>query len=100
MSTQHALELSEALISPAPHVVSRVIQERAVVLDHTRDELRQLNEVGSLLWAQLLKEPTSLNALVTLMLHTFEVERDEAERDAQSFLTELYELKLITLTHP
>lgn len=91
------LDLNSALLAPAPHVVSRVIQERALVLDHTRDELRQLNEVGSLLWASLQEAPLSIEDLTGRVVERFEVEREEARADVIAFARELLELELITL---
>jgi hypothetical protein len=74
-----------------------VIQERALVLDHTRDELRQLNEVGSLLWASLQQAPLTVDALTERVVEHFEVEREEARADVIDFARELLDLELIVL---
>jgi hypothetical protein len=73
--------MSEAMISRADqprfrvasHVVSRLIQGRALVLDARRDEIQQLNEVGSYLWEQLMQGPQSEQSLVRAVMERFEV---------------------------
>lgn len=84
----------------AGHVVSRVIQGRALVLDAQRDEIQQLNEVGSHLWALLLKGGQSVTSLAMSLTEEFEVERPEALEDVEAFLSALSERGLLAHLTP
>ena len=42
------------IIEPSSQAVSRVVEGQALILDAHRDEIRQLNEVGSFIWALML----------------------------------------------
>ena len=75
----------------AGHVVSRVIQGRALLLDPQRDEIQQLNEVGSHLWALLLEGGHSVPSLATSLTKEFEVALPEAIGDVEEFLKALSE---------
>lgn len=46
------------------------------------------NESGSVLWAAL-EQPRSLESLVDALCQSFEVERDDARRDANTFVSEM-----------
>jgi hypothetical protein len=80
----------------AGHVVSRVIQGRALVLDAQRDEIQQLNEVGSHLWALLLEGGHSVTSLATSLTEEFEVALPEAVDDVEAFLSALSERGLLS----
>jgi hypothetical protein len=88
----------QPLFQVAPRVVSRVVQGKALVLDHERDEIQQLNAVGSHLWALLSARPTPLTALVEGVVSEFEVTPLDAERDVRAFLDELLARALVLVT--
>jgi len=92
-STSHA---DQPRFKVASHVVSRLIQGRALVLDASRDEIQQLNEVGSYLWEQLMQGPQSEQSLVRAVTERFEVREPEAASDVGAFTAELLQRGLIT----
>ena len=77
------------LLRVAPHVVSRVVQGRALVLDHERDEIQQLNAVGSHVWALLSSRPRAAHELAEEVAREFEVELADAARDIDCFVRDL-----------
>ena len=89
MSTPNSTPPGSLSLVVSPHVVSRMIQGRALVLDPSRDEIQQLNEVGSHLWALLLDGGQTEQSLARSLVDHFEVERDEALDDVRDFIQEL-----------
>jgi hypothetical protein len=53
------------------------------------------NEAGSALWAAL-EQPASLETLAAILCQSFEVERDDARRDAGSFVDEMQAAGLLS----
>ena len=53
------------------------------------------NETGSALWAAL-EHPASLETLAAILCQSFEVERDDARRDAGSFVDEMQAAGLLS----
>jgi hypothetical protein len=72
-----------------------VIDGQALILDATRDEIRQLNEVGSLIWSMILKSKSTPDDILRAVMAEFEVEAEQARIDLDTFLAELDQLALI-----
>ena len=89
MSTPPSTKLGAPSLVVSARVVSRVIQGRALVLDPSRDEIQQLNEVGSHLWALLIEGGQTEESLARSLVERFEVELDEALSDVREFVHEL-----------
>ena len=83
------------VLRPTKRAVSRVIDGQALILDATRDEIRQLNEVGSLIWSMILKSKSTPDDILRAVMAEFEVEVEQAKIDLDTFLTELDQLALI-----
>ena len=49
-----------------------------------------LNETGGFIWEQLA-EPRTIDEIAAALVETFDVEREQAERDTQALLTQLVE---------
>lgn len=102
MGTQPlALPASElAVYRRSNAVVSRQISGETLVVP-IRGKVGDLasiysfNEAGSVLWAAL-EQPRSLESLASALCQSFEVERDEARRDADAFVREMQAAGLLS----
>ena len=83
------------VLKPAPHVVSRVVQGRALILDHQRDEVQQLNEVGSFIWDKIMKGQSTREEISKALFDHFETTQDQIEMDLSAFLELLSARKLL-----
>ena len=83
------------MVTPSRRAVSRIVGGQALILDANQDEIRQLNTVGSFLWSLILESPHQELSLLEKMMDEFEVTREVASADLQSFLEELESLGLI-----
>ena len=84
-------------LKPAPHVVSRMIQGKALILHHQKDEIQQLNEVASLIWSCILQESFTIEQLIDSVVSEFEVSHTQAQVDIELFLTQLQQQGLVQL---
>ena len=82
-------------LKPAPHVVSRMIQGRALILHHQQDEIQQLNEVASFIWSCILKASFTVEGIVDELVQEFEVSHQQAFHDLQIFLRQLEQQDLL-----
>ena len=83
------------LIKPHPHVVSRVVHDLALVLHHQRDEIQQLNIVGSFIWRRVLEARFTYNDILDDLVREFNVDQETAECDLNEFISLLQERELI-----
>ena len=83
------------VIKPHPHVVSRVVHDLALVLHHQRDEIQQLNIVGSFIWRRILEARFTYNDILDEIIREFNVDQETAERDLDDFILLLKERELI-----
>lgn len=74
---------------PSPRVVSRLIDDQAILLDSSQDRLERLNPVGSFIWGLLKACTHSEDAIHAALVAEFEVDPDEARRDLSAFLEDL-----------
>ncbi len=91
--TTRNLTLSDCL-RPAPAIVSRLLEDEAVLVHPTQGEVKVLNELGAYLWARLDGQ-TTIAALAEQVREAYEVDLKTAQRDALSFLQELYDRELV-----
>jgi hypothetical protein len=89
------ISASQPIIKPSAYVVSRIIGEQALILDTNRDEIRQLNEVGTFIWSQILKSTCNRDDLLQAIVKTFDTTLSSAESDLEEFLSELSSAQLI-----
>ena len=88
------------VLRPTQKAVSRVIDGQALILDATRDEIRQLNDVGSMIWSMILKSKSTRDDILKAVVNEFEVEVEQASVDLDVFITQLDELVLIERVSP
>ena len=84
----------ETVLSRAPQVLSRVIDEEAVLLNLTTGTYCGMNEVATRAW-EILEEPTSFDALCGRLTAEFEVEPATVRTDMQDFVRALTNAKLV-----
>jgi hypothetical protein len=96
--TRQAPELTVYRRSTA--VVSRQISGETLVVP-IREKVGDLssiysfNEAGSVLWAAL-EQPRSLEHLASALCQSFEVEQNDARRDAEAFVREMQAAGLLS----
>ena len=96
MSNQQEDTLApQSIIKPSTYVVSRIVGEQALILDTQRDEIRQLNEVGTFIWSLILKSEYNRDDLLNAVIKTFDTTPSDAEIDIKEFLHELRTAQLI-----
>ena len=82
MSNQQEDTLApQSIIKPSTYVVSRIVGEQALILDTQRDEIRQLNEVGTFIWSLILKSEYNRDDLLNAVIKTFDTTPSDAEID-------------------
>ncbi len=84
----------ETVLSRAPQVLSRVIDDEAVLLNLTTGTYCGMNEVATRAW-EILQDPTSFDALCGRLTAEFEVEPATVRSDMQSFVRALSDANLI-----
>ena len=75
-------------------VLFQEVGGETVLLDLASEQYFGLDEVGTRIWA-LLREGKGLDAIVTIMLEEYEVERERLESDVRELLGGLLEAGLI-----
>lgn len=83
------------ILKPSVNAVSRIIGDRALILDPSVDEIRQLNEVASAIWSLILKSEYTRDDILHSILTQFEVSQEIAETDLDLFIAQLDALSLI-----
>src|ERR1700704_1482868 len=90
---QSAYRRSSAAVSRHISGETLVVPIRGKVGDLA--SIYSFNEAGSALWAAL-EHPASLETLAAILCQSFEVERDDARRDAGSFVDEMQAAGLLS----
>ncbi len=72
----------------APDLVWRVLDDNAVVVSPRAGEVRVLNRVGTIIW-QLLIEDNSPTDIEEYLISHFDVTRQHAKSDMQTFFDDL-----------
>ena len=80
----------------AENVISRQVDEEAVLVSPERGEVKVINQTGALIWKNL-DGHNSIGQLVELVCREYRVDREAAEKDLMEFLDALFMRGLITL---
>jgi len=83
------------IVIPHKRVAARVVDGKALILDPQTDGLQRLNDVGSFVWTLVAERQHTPVEIMAAVHHTFEVSKDEADRDVQKFLQALAARELI-----
>ena len=98
MSTESA-KPDRVEITVSPDALFREIQGESVILDLRSQRYFGLDVVGTRMW-ELLAEHREPSMVADAILHEFEVERPEVERDLETLIAELEAAELITVKRP
>ena len=75
------------------------VDDEVVILDTGAGLYYGLEPVGARIW-QLIREPIELASLVRIIVKEFEVDERRCEQDSITFLAQLRDKGLITVTNP
>ena len=90
------MKLTDKVTIPA-QVMARQVGEETVILDLAGGGYFGLNPVGAQIWL-LMAEGKTLAEVCEAMLATYEVSREDIERDVLSLAQDLSEKRLISLS--
>ena len=83
-------------VTVSPDALFREIQGESVILDLRSQRYFGLDDVGTRMW-ELLAEHREPSEVADAILHEFDVERPEVERDLETLIAELETAELITV---
>ena len=87
------LTLNDRLKRSGDYPFQKVLEETVIVEPQAR-LLHALNEIGSLLWAQLAR-PQTVRVLIERVTAEYEIDDDTARADVMAFLQEMLKRRLI-----
>lgn len=78
-----------------PEVLSSKIDEEVIIMSINTDKYIGLDQVGSLIWEFLSKQPLSTESLIDLLQNEYEVDKATCRADVQEFLLDMESKKLV-----
>jgi hypothetical protein len=94
---RHFVEpMSDSTLRPATEVLARRLPGGAVLVHLTTNRIFEVNETGAVVW-ELLVEGLSRDDLLTRLIETFAVDRDQAAADLDRIVAELQAEGLLNL---
>ena len=81
--------------TPAHRVSSRMIGDKALILDPHDDAMQRLNDVGSFIWSHVLKGERTVDEIKESVIAEFDVEPMQAQKDLIDFLARLEQKGLV-----
>ncbi len=87
----------DTILSKNPNVVSRVIENEAVLLIPERGQVKVLNEVGSRI-LELVDGNRSIREISAIIYQEFEVDQVIAEQDTLEFITGILEKGIMDIS--
>lgn len=83
------------LLQRNPELLSSSIDDETVLFDSEQGQYFSMDPVGSAIW-QKLATPITLEQLINDLVKEFDVTHAQCQTDTKTFLTQLYDAKLIT----
>lgn len=77
----------------------RIIDGQALLASYSEGKLHLLNEVGTRIW-ELIQDERAVGEIVDGICEEFEVRRDDARKDVQTFIAELVRQKICSVGQP
>jgi hypothetical protein len=77
--------------------LSTNLDQETIILDMTSGLYSQLNSVGSSIW-EMLEQPVTFDAILNMILATYNTTREQCEAEILLFLKELVANDLIVVT--
>jgi hypothetical protein len=81
-------------LAPAPEVIFRALDNGAVLVHLSGNQIYELNETGAHVWLQLANGATA-EAIVASVVDAFEVDADTAAREVDDLLRQFIEQGLV-----
>ena len=75
-------------------VISKIIDDEAIIIKLEQGVYYSLNELGSLIWKMIVGKNTS-SSIVDYIVANYSVGMSQAEKDVKIFLDKIYEEQLI-----
>lgn len=75
--------------------ISSNLSGEVIILDHEKGIYYGLDEVGALIYAELEKEPQTIEILCNLVISEYEIEKSECLHDIESLIKDLIKEKLV-----
>ena len=76
------------------HVISKIIDDEAIIIKLEKGVYYSLNELGSIIWKMIVEKNTS-SSIVDYIHANYEVEISQVEQDVKNLLDKMYEEQLI-----
>jgi hypothetical protein len=86
----------DTILTPNPNVVSRIVDDEAVLVLPERGEVKVFNMVGSRIW-ELVDGVRTIREISTLICQEFEVNQTTSEQDTLEFVTTILEKGVVNL---
>ncbi|WP_369900578.1 lasso peptide biosynthesis PqqD family chaperone [Bacillus manliponensis] len=97
MSNLREVSLSGIVAQCEGNIVSDMDGE-TVMMSVENGKYYNLGKIGGVIW-NIMKEPVSIEQVVTILMSEYDVEREDCEEQVRSFLTQLYGEDLIYIEH-
>lgn len=91
------IPLNSVIVQGEGNIVSDMDGE-TVMMSIENGKYYNLGEVGGVIW-NVMKEPISIEQMVTVLISEYEIGREECEEQVRSFLKHLYQEGLICIEH-
>lgn len=95
MITKQNISISDHVVQSEGNIVSDMGKEKVMLSIHN-GKYYNLGEIGGKIW-ELMKEPTKVEQMVNTLISLYLVDKQDCEEDVLSFLSHLYEEKLIKI---
>ena len=80
-----------------PAVVSRLVNDEAVLVIPSLGKVKVLNGIGARIWT-LIDGNRSIGLILDIINHEYSVSDEDARKDLINFLEQLFDRQLITLS--
>ena len=87
----------DSILYQNPNVVSRVVENEAVLIIPEQGEVKVLNEVGSRIW-ELVDGKRSIQDISSLICLEFDVDQETAEQDTLEFISDIIDKGIIKIS--
>lgn len=81
---------------PNPEIISRRLENEAVLVMPINGKIKVLNDVGARVW-ELIERGNSIEAIIASIAQEYNTSEEAVTADVQTFLSQLAERGMITL---
>lgn len=88
--------MKDKLLTRGSKTASRIVEGEAIIFTPEDSMIHSLNEVGTRIW-ELLEEEKTIEEIVKVICHEYEVEEKEAEKDILEFIKILQHKQIVEI---